>query len=121
MRAPMALLAEQKLPQRAARSERTIGFAVLTFLLVGSFVVLRPFFSALLWAIVLSFSLWPIKRRLTRAFGGRRSLAALVITLTIAAALFVPLVVAVTNLAEDARSLAAVGKGWIQSGPPPAP
>jgi predicted PurR-regulated permease PerM len=44
-----------------------------------------------------------------------------VITLSIAAALFVPLMVTVANLADDARSLASVGRGWFQPNPPPAP
>src|SRR5688572_7191824 len=122
MRVPMAPLAEPKLADPpGASTERTIGLVVLTLLLLGSFVVLRPFFSALLWAIVLSFSLWPVHRRLTRWMGDRRTLAALLLTLTIAAALFVPLMVTVANLAEDARSLVAVGRGMFQAGPPPAP
>jgi predicted PurR-regulated permease PerM len=112
---------DDKHAQPAPRHEHTIGLAVLTLLLVGSFIVLRPFISALLWAIVLAFSLWPVQGRLTRWMGQRRALAALLITLTLAAALFVPLLVTVANLADDARSLAAVGRGWFQTGPPPAP
>ena len=117
----MAPPSDHKDAPTGASSERTIGLVVLTLLLLGSFVVLRPFFSAMLWAIVLSFSLWPVHRRLTRWLGDRRTLAALLLTLTIAAAVFVPLMVTVANLAEDARSLVSVGRGMFQAGPPPAP
>lgn len=103
------------------RSERVIGLIVLIVLLVGSFAVLWPFVSALLWAIVLSFSIWPAHHRLTCWLGGRPTLSALTITLGFAAALVVPLVVAVANLADDARSLAAAGRNWVQSGAAEAP
>jgi predicted PurR-regulated permease PerM len=99
------------------RHEITIGWIVLVLLLVGSFIVLRPFFSALLWAIVLSFSIWPAHRQLVASLRGRRTLSALLITLVFAAALVVPLVVTVANLADDARALTAAGRAWIRSGP----
>ena len=99
------------------RYELTIGWVVLVLLLLGSFIVLRPFFSALLWAIVLTFSIWPVHRRLVAWLGGRRTLAALLITLVFAAALVVPLVVTVANLADDARAITTAGRAWLQSGP----
>ena len=104
-------------PAQPRRHEITIGWIVLVLLLVGSFIVLRPFFSALLWAIVLSFSIWPVHRRLALSLRGRRTLSALLITLVFAAALVVPLVVTVANLADDARALTAAGRAWLQSGP----
>jgi predicted PurR-regulated permease PerM len=93
-----------------------IGLVILVVLLIGSFAVLRPFFSALLWAVVLSFSIWPVHQRLARWLGGRRAWAALLITVALAAALVVPLTVAVANLADDARSLARASRAWLQSG-----
>ena len=42
-----------------AKPEKIIGWAVLILLLLGCLVVLRPFLSALLWAIVLCSSSWP--------------------------------------------------------------
>src|SRR5688572_31777497 len=98
------------------RHEITIGWVVLVLLLAGSFIVLRPFLSALLWAIVLSFSIWPVHRRLVASLRGRRTLAALLITLVFTAALVVPLVVTVANLADDARALTAAGRSWLRSG-----
>ncbi len=104
-----------------ARYERHIGLAVLVMLLIGCFVIIQPFFSALLWAIVLSFSIWPVHRKLVTWLKGRRSLAALLISLTFAAALVVPLTVAVANFSDDASALVTATRNWIDAGVPPAP
>ena len=53
-----------------SRVERIAGLALLSLLAVGSLVVLRPFMSALLWAVILTFSTWPIYAWLLRALGG---------------------------------------------------
>ncbi|WP_428940466.1 AI-2E family transporter [Fontivita pretiosa] len=101
--------------------ERLIALAVLVLLLMGCVAVLRPFFSAILWAAVLAFALWPANRRLVAWLRGRRSLAAMLITLSIAAALVGPLTIAVANLADDATALLAAGRRWLQEGLPPSP
>ena len=36
------------------RFERTIGTALLLLLAIGCFVVLRPFLSAVIWAVILT-------------------------------------------------------------------
>ena len=46
------------------RLERTISAAALMLLVIGCLVVLWPFASALLWAVVLAFASWPIYRRM---------------------------------------------------------
>lgn len=106
---------------RPARHERNIGLAVLILLLIGCAVVLAPFFSALLWAVVVSYSVWPIHQRLVGWLRGRRALSALLITLVFTGALVVPLTIAVANLADDARALVHAGRGWFQSGIPASP
>lgn len=101
---------------RPRRTEHTLRRVVVALLLLGSLLVLWPFLSAVLWAIVLSFSIWPVHRRLVAWLGGRRTLAALIITLVFLAALVVPLVVTVANLADDARALTGAGREWLRSG-----
>jgi predicted PurR-regulated permease PerM len=64
------------------RLERTIS-GIVALLLVGAcLLVLRPFISALLWAVVLCFSSWPVYCRALRLVRGQRTLAALLMTLT---------------------------------------
>jgi predicted PurR-regulated permease PerM len=43
-----------------SRFEEFAGMAILLLLVIGCFVVLRPFGSALLLALILSYSTWSI-------------------------------------------------------------
>jgi predicted PurR-regulated permease PerM len=109
-------------PHTFPRVEQWLGILALLLLLVGSFLVLQPFLSALAWAFVLAFSLWPVQRRVVARLGGRRTWASLILTLVIALVLVVPTAVIVANLAQDAHDLAVATKSWVQSKPtaPPA-
>ena len=74
---------------RGTESEQSlelwIGLAAVALLVAGCLLILRPFMSAALWAAILCFTTWPMFLRLDAALGGRRSLAALVATLALAA------------------------------------
>ncbi len=94
---------------------------VLVFLLIGSFVVARPFLSSAMWAVVLCFSLWPVHRRLVRWIGDRRTLAAALMTSAITLVLLVPFVVLGFRLADDARALGVATRKWLEAGPPAPP
>ena len=65
------------------RIEQIVVIALLVVLAVGCLTVLRPFLSALLWALILSFSTWPLYAWLVRRLHGRRSLAAFFMTLLV--------------------------------------
>jgi predicted PurR-regulated permease PerM len=101
--------------------EQTLGWAVLLALVLGCLVVLRPFGSALLWAVVLSFSTWPIYRRLLRVLGNRRTLAALVMTLAMVLVLLLPFLIVGLTLADNVKDLTVAVRHWIAAGPPAAP
>ena len=108
-------------PPRTLRLDQVLGWAVLCLLLIGCVTVLKPFMSAVLWAVVLCFSLWPVHRRFTQWLGGRRTLAALVTTLSIALVLVVPVAVIGVGIADDARALATATRKWMEAGPPKPP
>ncbi|HLB81098.1 MAG TPA: AI-2E family transporter, partial [Dongiaceae bacterium] len=93
-----------------SRIERIAGLALLSLLAVGSLVVLRPFMSALLWAVILTFSTWPIYAWLLRNLGGRVRLAAAVMTLAVAAVLVAPLAVLGATLAEHVAGVAEIAR-----------
>lgn len=101
--------------------ERHVGTALLLLLALGCILVLRPFFSALLWAAVLCFASWPLYQRLERMFGGRRAPAALVMVLAAAALLLLPLIALGSRLAGDLSQLTTIIRGWIQHGLPQPP
>jgi predicted PurR-regulated permease PerM len=104
-----------------SRIERGVGTAVLLLLLIGCFLVMQPFLTALAWAFVLVFSLWPLQRRLTTRLRGRRTLAAMVMTTAIAVVLVLPTLLIVVQLADDARAIGGATKEWVASGPPAPP
>jgi predicted PurR-regulated permease PerM len=106
---------------KRTRIEQALGVTALVFLFIGGFVVMRPFLSATMWAIVLCFSLWPVHRRLVGWLGNRRTLAALLTTLSITLVLLVPFVVIGFSLADDARALGSATRRWIEAGPPAPP
>jgi len=82
---------------------------------------MRQFISALLWAAVLCFCLWPVHRRLLIRVGNRRTLAALLTTLAVALFLVLPFVTIAVTLSGDVGDLARATQKWIDSGPPDAP
>ncbi|MCF7764993.1 MAG: AI-2E family transporter [Verrucomicrobia bacterium] len=112
---------KDKETHRRTRTEQILGLVALSLLLLGCFTVMKPFLSAGLWAVVLGFSLWPVQRRLTAWLGNRRTLAALLSTLTITLVLVVPLVVIGFSLADDVRALGTATGRWLATGPPAAP
>ncbi|WP_211109613.1 AI-2E family transporter [Azospirillum tabaci] len=90
-------------PERYEMSyvRKALVLSLMLILLIGCFVVLRPFIAAILWAIILSFSTWPLHRRIEHALGGRTTLAAAIMTMMIMAVLVGPLVVLGMKLSEN--------------------
>ncbi|MDF1585877.1 AI-2E family transporter [Marinimicrococcus flavescens] len=103
------------------RVELAIGIAAIAVLVVGCFLVLRPFLGALLWGVILAYSTWPICRRLTEMLGGRRSLAALLMTLLLAAAFVLPIVLVGTSAADGVVRLSEIVRQLFAFGPPIPP
>jgi len=101
--------------------ERSLGWIVLLALLVGCLLVLRPFVSALLWAVVLCFSSWPVYRRLLGFVRNRRTLAAFLMTLAMVLVILLPFVIIGTTLADNVKQLTGAAKDWVQNGPPAPP
>src|SRR5881392_997066 len=106
--------------QESKRLERIISGAALTLLVIGCLVVLWPFISALLWAVVLSFASWPIYRRMLALTAGRRTLAAMFMTLLFTLILLLPFIVIGFTLADNVQDLTIAARGWVE-GPPEPP
>ncbi|MEO5714268.1 MAG: AI-2E family transporter [Luteolibacter sp.] len=103
------------------RIEPFLGGAALLLLLIGCFYVLRPFMSALMWAIILAYSLHPLQRTFTRWFRGSRTLAACFVTLTLTVVLAGPIVLIGFSLAQDGKDLAVATRKWFMAAPEQAP
>lgn len=101
--------------------EQVLGWIVLALLLGGCVLVLRPFVSALLWAVVLCVSSWPIYRRLLKLFGNRRTLVAFLMTLAMILIVLLPFLIVGMALTDNVKELTVAVRGWIEQGPPPPP
>jgi predicted PurR-regulated permease PerM len=104
-----------------SKLEQSIGWIVLFVLLAGCLLVLRPFISALLWAVVLCSSSWPVYSRLLGWLGNRRTLAALVMTLGMILIILLPFLIVGTTLADNVQDLTAATNRMIADGPPAPP
>ena len=60
--------------------ELTIRIGVLGLFLFWSYVLIRPFITIAIWSVVLTVALYPIYERIVRYVGGRRRLAAVLLT-----------------------------------------
>jgi predicted PurR-regulated permease PerM len=101
----------------SAGTQAMIAIVVIGLLLFGCVLVLIPFTSAILWAIILSFSSWSIFSGIKRVLGGRSSLAALMMTLILAGIVVAPFVIVGTSLAGNVADVIEAIRHSFAEGP----
>ena len=104
-----------------ANNDRLLVQILLLALLGAGLWVLAPFISALLWGAILAFASWPLMRLLTRALGGRETLAASLLTTAWILIVALPLVWLGFNLADHIRDATAFVRDVQVDGLPDAP
>ncbi|WP_448204911.1 AI-2E family transporter [Azospirillum sp. sgz302134] len=100
---------------------KALVLTLMLVLVVGCFVVLRPFIAAILWAVILTFSTWPLHWRLERALGGRTTMAAAIMTLLVMLLLVGPLVVLGVKMSENVLRVFETAHTAMERGLPPLP
>jgi len=103
------------------RVEQIIQIVAIVVLVIGCFMVLRPFLAAILSAAILCFSTWPVYEWLERKLGGRNWLAALVMTLLMALVLVLPLIAITLSYADEIPQLAERVREMLGQGLPEPP
>jgi predicted PurR-regulated permease PerM len=101
----------------SASTQTMIAIVVIGLLLFGCVLVLIPFTSAILWAIILSFSSWNIFSGIKRVLGGRPSLAAVTMMLLLASIVVVPFAIVGTSLAGNVADVIEAIRYSLASGP----
>ena len=101
--------------------ELWIGGTAVVVLALLCLLVLRPFISAALWAVILCFTTWPLFLSLEEMLGGRRTLSALIATLFLAAVIVVPVAILGATLADNVSALVSASQKLIREGPPSPP
>jgi predicted PurR-regulated permease PerM len=79
-------------------------------LIVSSFWVLRPFLISIIWAALIVVATWPILTWLETRLGGRRGLAVAVMTAAMLLVVFVPMMLVVLTIVNNAESITAQAK-----------
>ena len=102
-------------------NDRLLIQILLLALLGAGLWVMAPFISALLWGAILAFASWPLMRLLTRALGGRETLAAALLTGLWMLLVVLPLVWLGFNLADHIRDATAFVRDVQVDGLPDAP
>lgn len=98
-----------------------LGIGTLAVLVLGCLVVLVPFMTGLLLAVILTYSTWPLYARLRRVVGGRRTLAAALMTLGACIVLIAPFLFVAFSLADSASELVEALRKAFADGPPALP
>ena len=103
------------------RIERTIGLVMLAVLAIGCVLVLRPFFTAVCFALILVVATWPAFARLRHLLGERKTLAALLmVTLAILVFVLPPALVA-SSIDYNVAGTIRLVRDLTQHGIPPPP
>ena len=105
----------------AYRFDGMLTLVVLVMLIVGCFMVLQPFLSAIVWAAILCATLWPLFVHLTRWLRGRSGVEALATVLLITLTLLAPFVIVGVTIAENADRVSNAVQKAIEGGPPEPP
>jgi predicted PurR-regulated permease PerM len=103
------------------RSEYFAQRAAVLILVAGCFVVLRPFLAAILLAVVLSVSTWPLYLWLLHRMKGHQNMAAFTMTLSLALVVILPLALVTYNLADNVTAFYDGIRQAIETGPPEPP
>ncbi len=107
-----------KIPTRV---DQMLTLAGLGVLIVGCFLVLRPFLTAVIWAAILCATSWPLYLRLRKRFARHLWLAPSIMLLIITIVLFAPFVIVGATIADNAAAVEQWTRGVIASGPPEPP
>ena len=103
------------------RIDQILTLAVLALLIIGCFLVLQPFITALVWAAILCATSWPLFARLRARFHRHAWLAALLMLMIITVVLFAPFVVVGATIADNAETVVLWTRNLLEQGAPDPP
>jgi len=97
------------------------ALAAVTLMTLGSFLVVRPFIPAALWAVIFAVSSWPLFTLLEKKLGGRSGAAAGIITILFILVFLVPIAFVGVKLAEQSALASDLVRQLLSNGLPPLP
>lgn len=103
------------------RAEQILMMLLLGGVAIGCTLVLYPFFSAILWAAILTYTTWPMYEWCRTRLRLGHIAASLAMVLAVAVVVVLPLALAVPGGADDAEQIRHVVQNAFQAGLPDAP
>jgi predicted PurR-regulated permease PerM len=97
--------------KNAKRIEQVAGLVLIGAIVIGCWLVLRPFLSSILWAAILCLATWPLHDLLLRWLRGRHTLTAAIMTLILSLAILIPFIVVGLTFTESIQSAV----GWVEA------
>ena len=110
---------DQKFLANAMASFLQIG--ALLVLLIWCFNIVRPFFTIVVWAVVISVAVYPLHTSLTARLGGREKTSAAIFVLLGLALILVPTAILGESTIGSLKTLGQNLREGTLSVPPPAP
>ncbi len=104
------------MPSIQANFDTILRFGAAAIVIIGIFMVLQPFISALVFAGVLAIATWPLFERLRKAVGGNSTLAATTMLVAILVLVIIPITLLSVAAADKVPALAELAKGWTKGG-----
>jgi len=99
--------------------EAAIRIGMVFLLVIACFSILRPFLLLTAWGIIVAIAIYPGCRKLQIALGGRKTLAASLLTVLLLAFLLIPVVLLTGTLVQGIQELVAHLKDGTLTIPPP--
>ena len=117
----MPILRPRRERLEAGATDFVVRLAFLGLFAWWSLQLVSPFLPIVVWAVLLAVALYPAYAWLARRLGGRRGLAAALVTLVALATVLGPVSVLAASLAESVQWIAAgLQSGTLKVPPPPA-
>ena len=100
--------------------EAAIRIGLLAGLAIWCFDIARPFLVLLIWAVIIAVAIHPLYQGLETRLGGRRTLAAVLLTILMILIIVLPSIMLGDSMARGAREAAEmIQSGTLEIPPPP--
>lgn len=100
-------------PPKRPSGDRLLQFVLIGLLAAGCWLVLKPFFTAIMFSAVVGVSTWPAYEWLLRRLRGRIDLASVLSSFTVLLLAVTPLVLVFVSLVDGLRVAADLLEPWL--------
>lgn len=105
---------------RVSMEDRILQFiqlAVIAFVFISCYLVIHPFIPAILFAMVVCISTWPLYLCLRRALRGKPALASLLMVMLLIMLVIIPSALLAVSLADNVTATFDTVKEFLEHGP----